>query len=227
MSIGTKLTPAQKKKSELIAAAKIKQQYAKVLAKEGMQSVRVGGKGGVSARDALPSASFKGKGKGKAGEEEGDAGARAERRMAAAMADPGSDMDDDGDDSDSSDDDSDAEDEAARAAARMRQAAREADEARDERRARKAFEKGTTGTERTRPKDGRDRISQRKAKTPREDKPRVRALSPPKIDPKEGNMRELKREAFGKRHVGGGRGAGQPRMGARMDVLLEKIRRSK
>lgn len=209
------LTPAQKKKAELIAAAKVKQQYAKVLAKEGMQSVRVGGKGGVSARDAPPSLPSRVQ----VGREEADDAVRAERRMAAAMADPDSDSDSDGD----SESDSDAEDEAARAAARMRQAAREKDEAREERRARKAFERGSTGTERARaPKDGRRPL---KGKPKIEGKAAVRALSPPRVEPREGNMRELKREAFGKRHSG--RGAGQPRMGARMDVLLEKIRRFK
>ncbi|CAK9779466.1 hypothetical protein CC85DRAFT_330752 [Cutaneotrichosporon oleaginosum] len=217
------LGKAQKKKAELIAAAKVKQQYAKVLAREGMQSVRVGGKGGVSARGALPDAGGKGKGKGKE-REEGER-ARLERRMAAAMAD--ADEDDgeghggsDDSDADSDDDsDSDAEDEAARAAARMRQAAREADEARAERRERKAFERGKTGTEKAfRP--GRRPLSKQapEART-------VRALSPPKVEPREGRLRDLKREAFGKRHAG--RAGGQPRMGARMDVLLEKIRRSK
>ncbi|BEI93718.1 uncharacterized protein CcaverHIS019_0601770 [Cutaneotrichosporon cavernicola] len=184
------LGKAQKKKAELIAAAKVKQQYAKVLAREGMQSVRVGGKGGA---------------------------ARLEKRMAAAMVD--ADLDE-GSDSDS-DSGSDAEDEAARAAARMRQAAREADEARAERRERKAFERGQTGTEKAfrpgrRPKPKQHDKSQKRT---------VRALSPPKVEPREGRLRDLKREAFGQRHSG--RAGGQPRMGARMDMLLEKIRRSK
>ncbi|BEI85941.1 hypothetical protein CcaverHIS002_0602280 [Cutaneotrichosporon cavernicola] len=176
------LGKAQKKKAELIAAAKVKQQYAKVLAREGMQSA-----------------------------------ARLEKRMAAAMVD--ADLDE-GSDSDS-DSGSDAEDEAARAAARMRQAAREADEARAERRERKAFERGQTGTEKAfrpgrRPKPKQHDKSQKRT---------VRALSPPKVEPREGRLRDLKREAFGQRHSG--RAGGQPRMGARMDMLLEKIRRSK
>lgn len=185
-----------------------------------MQSLRVSDKGkGVSARTAPPSV------------RESDA-ARAERRMAAAMAaTDDADSDSDAGSDDESEPDSDAEDEAARAAARMRQAAREADEAREERRARKAFERGSTGTEgrgkRTGLMDGRRKVPPKGKGKAEGERPRVRALSPPKIEPKEGNLRELKREAFGKRHLGQGRGAGQPRMGARMDVLLEKIRRSK
>jgi hypothetical protein len=188
-----------------------------VLAKEGMQSVRVGGKGGVSARGALPDAgkARDGKGRGREAEAEDAETARLERRMAAAMADA-DDSDASGSDSDS---DSDAEDEAARAAARMRQAAREADEARAERRERKAFERGQTGTEKA------FRPGRRPIAPPKKEKRAVRALSPPKVDPKEGRLRDLKREAYGQRHSG--RAGGQPRMGARMDVLLEQIRRAK
>ncbi len=211
------LTPAQKKKAELIAAAKVKQQYAKVLAKEGMQSVRVGGKGGVSARGALPDAGRStAKGKGKADEAEDAETARLDPRMAAARADAD---DASGSGSDDSDSDSDAEDEAARAAARRRQAVREADEARAERRERKAFERGQTGTEKA------FRPGRRPIAPPKKEKRAVRALSPPKVEPREGRLRDLKREAYGQRHTG--RAGGQPRMGARMDVLLEKIRRSK
>ncbi|BEJ16777.1 hypothetical protein CspHIS471_0601780 [Cutaneotrichosporon sp. HIS471] len=181
------LGKAQKKKAELIASAKVKQQYAKVLAREGMQS-------------------------GEEGEEMDAEAARLEKRMKAAMVDADSDSD--------SDSDSDAEDEAARAAARMRQAAREADEARAERKERKAFERGQMGTEEAfrpgrRPKPKQHDKSQKRT---------VRALSPPKVEPREGRLRDLKREAFGQRHSG--RAGGQPRMGPRMDMLLEKIRRS-
>ena len=43
------------------------------------------------------------------------------------------------------------------------------------------------------------------------------------------SLRELKKEAYRKYHPGGGGGAprAQPNMGARMGVLLEKIKRDK
>ncbi|GMK58322.1 hypothetical protein CspeluHIS016_0503540 [Cutaneotrichosporon spelunceum] len=222
------LGKAQKKKAELIAAAKVKQQYAKVLAREGMQSVRVGGrKGGVSARGELPRSgegkekrSAKGKARAEEEGEEDAERARLEKRMAAAMADADDDDDVSASDASDSEDDSDAEDEAARAAARMREAAREADDARAERRERKAFERGQTGTEKAfRP--GR----RPKPKPYTTERRTVRALSPPKVEPREGRLRDLKRDAFGQRHSG--RARGQPRMGARMDMLLEQIRRTK
>lgn len=55
----------------------------------------------------------------------------------------------------------------------------------------------------------------------------VRALSPPTLpEAKEGSMRTIKKEGFSKFHRSAG-GKKQPNMAARMDVLLEKIRRSK
>lgn len=55
----------------------------------------------------------------------------------------------------------------------------------------------------------------------------VRALSPPVLpDAKEGSMRTIKKEGFSKFHRSAS-GKKQPNMAARMDVLLEKIRRSK
>lgn len=59
----------------------------------------------------------------------------------------------------------------------------------------------------------------------RKEKP-VRALSPPTLpDAKEGSMRDIKKEGFSKFHRTS-TGKRQPNMAARMDVLLEKIRRA-
>jgi hypothetical protein len=60
-------------------------------------------------------------------------------------------------------------------------------------------------------------------------KPAPRALSPEKETPSAASttsFRTFKKEAFGKHHHAGGK-RGQPNMGARMDVLLQRIRSSK
>lgn len=72
----------------------------------------------------------------------------------------------------------------------------------------------------------RDRPPHMKGKRPQKEKP-VRALSPPVLpEAKEGSMRAIKKEGFSKFHRSAN-GKKQPNMAARMDVLLEKIRRSK
>lgn len=76
-------------------------------------------------------------------------------------------------------------------------------------------------------RNARDRPPHQKSKQWQQKEKPVRALSPPTLpQPKEGSMREIKKEGFSKFHRSAG-GKKQPNMAARMDVLLEKIRRSK
>lgn len=81
----------------------------------------------------------------------------------------------------------------------------------------------------TRERFSKDRRQGKDARAPKP-KSTVRALSPEKIAPvpavSAAELRLKKKEAFGKYHSTGGK-RGQPNMGARMDLLLEKIRSSK
>lgn len=205
------LTAAQKKKAELIEAAKVKKAYAKVLAAEGMKSARVGGD--VSSRDkffqseAAPKVQKAGKGKGRAEEDSEEPDPETQHKETEAESDYLSDSSDDGSDG-----------EAAAFARAMRARVKDSRQ----------------GVEKSEPKAGKGRDERRKPYSRPDGRkpasaPRVRALSrsppPAPMAPRAAaaEFREKKREAFAKRHVG--RARGQPNMAARMDVLLDKIKR--
>ncbi|EJT51790.1 cap binding protein [Trichosporon asahii var. asahii CBS 2479] len=235
----------RKIKADLIERAKIKKQYAKVLAETGVKSERL-----------------KPQAKGKLGKPEVN---RSETWSAVDDDTLKDDENDDGDDSDAEsvasdasdassalglagetrDDDS-SDDEAAAFAAREKAMLRgkgrlEKGKAAGGKFERKSFDgqrpgaigKSPRGKGRDRPAPySKDRPPHMKGgpkgrgKWQEKEKP-VRALSPPVLpEAKEGSMRTIKKEGFSKFHRSAS-GKKQPNMAARMDVLLEKIRRSK
>lgn len=264
-----KLTPpAQKLKANLIEAAKVKKQYAKVLAAEGMSSTRLKRDPDAPAPAAAAASSSK-----RSSETKGKSAAKPKRHDPFAA--PKSD--DDFSDSDEEDDDDDED------AVGGRSGSEDEDETPDDRRVRSRAGPA--------PGDNDDRRRTRAGPAPGdEDRRRNRAgpapssgpsrspgaelkrqvshpykLQPRKRDDQDGkgkgkfdgkkfgkgkavereapappaeplpSLRTMKRDAFSKHHdkSSAPRGAlgsarrGQPNMGSRMDMLLEKIKRSK
>jgi len=189
---------AKKIKADLIMKAKVKKQYAKVLKEEGMESTRLSRGDGEAGRVRMLEKKIKGKGRA---------------------------MDED-EDSDSSDDGGITT------------------------KPSKINNKPSTSTP-TSSKlsvfssvNGNRNRPERPPKTDTQKPKSVRALSPSHLDIgpplPQTSLRELKKEAFAKFHAPprsrfggystngvGGSGRGQPKMGARMDALLEQIKRDK
>ncbi|KAL1409047.1 hypothetical protein Q8F55_005871 [Vanrija albida] len=254
---------AQKLKASLIEAAKVKKQYAKVLAAEGMSSTRL-------KRDAdapAPAASTSKR----SSETKGKSAAKTKRRdpFAAPQSDDDfSDSEDEDDDEgedavggSGSDEDETPDDKRVRSCAgpapgdtderrRSRAGPAPGDDDRRRSRAGPAPESGPSrsspGSELKRKVSHPYKLQPRGKGVPgREDKHEFKGKG--KFDKGKGkpepappaeplpSLRTMKREAFSKHHNAssapraalGGAKRGQPNMGSRMDMLLEKIKRSK
>lgn len=186
---------AKKIKTDLIQRAKVKKQYAKVLRAEGMESERLGD--GSRRRNEREESDNKLKGK--TGSFKGK-----ERREREERGEEDPDT------------------------ARIRARAGPSSSSSSFSRPNKPFNKSYNN----KPYDKTTRKSRVEEAPP---KPKVRALSPspppsaPSSEPKP-SLRTLKKEGFSKYHrakdaTGLSKGRGQPNMGARMGVLLEKIKR--
>ncbi|WVQ76558.1 hypothetical protein IAR50_006228 [Cryptococcus sp. DSM 104548] len=207
---------AKKMKDDLIQRAKVKKQFAKVLKKEGMDSERLGD-GSKRRQEREPREAgnekkgFKGKGKpreGQSQEKRGPRGGREDEDMARILARAGP--------------------------SKPSPSSRPLKSS-------KPYPNSKHLTKRPRDSSPSSSFSAPAPTAP----PKPRALSPerlalpepPKVDGKEASLRTLKKEGFSKYHrprdapvsvAGAPRGKGtrgQPNMGSRMDVLLEKIRR--
>lgn len=228
---------ARKIKADLIERAKIKKQYAKVLAETGVKSERL--KPQVNRAEtwsAVDDDTLK--------PDEDDGDVSDAESVASDASDASSALGLAGDRRDEEDSD---DDEAAAFAAREKALLRGKGRpetpkgkagAKFESGKRKSFDTQRPGAIGKSPRGkagrgerpapySRDRPPHMKGKQrPQKERP-VRALSPPVLpEPKEGSMRVIKKEGFGKFHRSAN-GKKQPNMAARMDVLLEKIRRSK
>lgn len=246
--------PARKIKAELIEKAKIKKQYAKVLQKEGLSSGRLGD--GPKRRGEFVKGAAAGKkagnddeddNEGASGDEGGDhetdydsdnssilgaeGAAFAKAMRAAARGEKGADRVETGDER--------RQDRAGPAPGDNNRPNRRGGDFKGKGRDREHRERGDRNE---RGERGARRGGFTRERAPHAVAPSASAASAPGVLPaepavaaKDGSLRDLKKAAFGKHarapnakgnaNVGGRKG--QPNMGARMDMLLEKIRRTK